>query len=111
MSELAFLGLVDGLFSPRSVEVRSLKPPSGMPWLSALGDLNYYANPRWTGCKAYGRLPHPKSPAHDGHHVAIDIETGAVRWRHSTRTQSLVAALTTGGGLVVIADGDRYLYI
>tara|TARA_Y100000588_G_scaffold258190_2_gene272738 strand:+ start:159 stop:1082 length:924 start_codon:yes stop_codon:yes gene_type:complete len=76
-----------------------------------VGDLNYYANPRWTGWQADGRLPHPKSPDHDGHLVAIDIETGAVRWRHSTRTRSLVAALTTGGGLVVTADGDRYLYI
>ena len=41
----------------------------------------------------------------------MDIETGEVRWRHSTRLRSLAAALTTAGGLVVTADGDRYLYI
>ena len=34
-----------------------------------------------------------------------------MRWRHSTRLRSLAAALTTAGGLVVTADGDRYLYI
>ena len=75
------------------------------------GDFYYYGNPRWTGWQSAGRLPHPKSPDHDGHLVAMDIDTGEVRWRHSTRLRSLAAALTTAGGLVVTADGDRYLYI
>ena len=76
-----------------------------------VGDLSYYSNPRWTGWQSGGRLPHPKSPDHGGHLVAIDIDSGEVLWRHSTRTRSLAAALTTAGGLVVTADGDRYLYI
>ena len=76
-----------------------------------VGDLNFYSNPRWTGWQVGHRTPHPKSPEHDGHLVAIDIETGEVRWRHSTRTRSLLAALTTAGGWVVTGDGDRYLYI
>ena len=67
--------------------------------------------PAVDGVAVGGRLPHPKSPDHDGHLVAMDIETGEVRWRHSTRLRSLAAALTTAGGLVVTADGDRYLYI
>ena len=75
------------------------------------GDLSFYSNPRWTGWQSAGRLPHPKSPDHDGHLVAIDIESGDILWRHSTRTRSLAAALTTAGGLVVTADSDRYLYI
>ena len=75
------------------------------------GDLYYYGNPRWTGWQSAGRLPHPKSPDHDGHLVAMDIDTGEVRWRHSMRRRSRAAALTTAGGLVVTADGDRYLYI
>ena len=75
------------------------------------GDLYYYGNPRWTGWQSAGRLPHPKSPDHDGHLVAMDIETGEVRWRHSMRLRSRAAALTTAGGLVVTADGDRYLYV
>ena len=41
----------------------------------------------------------------------MDIDTGEVRWRHSTRLRSLAAALTTAGGLVVTADGDRHFYI
>ena len=53
----------------------------------------------------------PEEPEHDGHLVAVDIDTGEIRWRHSTRLRSLAAALTTAGGLVVTADGDRYLYI
>ena len=42
------------------------------------GDLYYYGNPRWTGWQSAGRLPHPKSPDHDGHLVAMDIDTGEV---------------------------------
>ena len=30
------------------------------------GDLAFYSNPRWTGWQSAGRLPHPKSPDHDG---------------------------------------------
>ena len=75
------------------------------------GDLAFYSNPRWTGWQSACRLPHPKSPDHGGHLVAIDIESGDILWRHSTSTRSLAAALTTAGGLVVTADSDRYLYI
>ena len=55
-------------------------------------------------------LPHPARPDGVGELVAIDV-TGTVRWRHRTRTAIDSAALTTGGGLVVAGDWDRYLYI
>ncbi len=36
--------------------------------------------------------------------------SGEILWRHSMTTRQRSAALTTGGGLVVGADTDRYLY-
>ena len=32
-------------------------------------------------------------------------------WRHRTRTAIDSAALTTGGGLAIVGDWDRYLYV
>jgi alcohol dehydrogenase (cytochrome c) len=40
----------------------------------------------------------------------MDINSGEILWRHSTRTATRSAALTTGGGLVVSADMDRHMY-
>jgi alcohol dehydrogenase (cytochrome c) len=41
----------------------------------------------------------------------MDIESGKVVWRHLTRTRPSSAALTTAGGLAIVGDGDRYLYV
>ena len=40
----------------------------------------------------------------------MDINSGEILWRHAMTTRPRAAALTTGGGLVVGADTDRYLY-
>jgi alcohol dehydrogenase (cytochrome c) len=74
-----------------------------------LGDWYYYRDPSYTGWQTTGGGPHPRSPDHSGHLVAISVDSGEVLWQHSTRTRALAAALTTGGGIVVSADGDRYL--
>ena len=55
-------------------------------------------------------LPHPDRPDGVGELVAIDVD-GRVLWRHRTRTAIDSAVLTTGGGLVVAGDWDRYLYV
>ena len=75
------------------------------------GDLYFYYNPAWTGWRTTGSNPHPLSPEHAGQLVAVDIDTGEIRWRHRTATRPLAAALTTGGGLVVSGDSDRYLFL
>ena len=51
------------------------------------------------------------SPDHAGQLVTMDVGTGEVLWRHKTPTRPLTAALTTGGGLVVSGDTERYLYL
>jgi len=54
---------------------------------------------------------HPKSPDHLGDFVAMDIKTGAIKWRHRTRTPPTTSAITTAGGLVLVGDWDRYVRI
>jgi alcohol dehydrogenase (cytochrome c) len=54
---------------------------------------------------------HPESPDGLGEFAAMDMKTGRVLWRHRTRTPMNTAALTTGGGLAIVGDWDRYLYI
>ena len=55
-------------------------------------------------------LMHPQRPDGVGEFVAIGVD-GDVLWRHRTRTAIDSAALTTGGGLVVVGDWDRNLYV
>jgi alcohol dehydrogenase (cytochrome c) len=43
--------------------------------------------------------------------VAMDIKSGKVLWRHSRRSAPGIAALTTGGGLVVSGDGEGYVFV
>lgn len=56
-------------------------------------------------------LFHPSSPDGIGELLAMHAKTGKILWRHRTRTPPNTSALTTGGGLVVVGDFDRYLYV
>jgi alcohol dehydrogenase (cytochrome c) len=55
-------------------------------------------------------LMHPESPDGIGEFLAMNARTGQILWRHRTRTPPNTAALTTGGGLAIVGDWDRYLY-
>jgi glucose dehydrogenase len=76
-----------------------------------VGDFYFYRDAEHTGWQATGGGPHPLSPDHEAHFIAIDIATGDVKWRHSSATRALASALTTAGGLVVSADGDGYVFL
>ncbi len=52
-------------------------------------------------------LMHPARPDGIGEFVAVHARSGKILWRHRTRTPPNTAALTTGGGLVVVGDWDR----
>ena len=54
---------------------------------------------------------HPESPDGIGEFLAMNARTGRILWRNRTRAQPNTAALTTGGGLVVVGDWDRYLFV
>jgi alcohol dehydrogenase (cytochrome c) len=50
---------------------------------------------------------HPARPDGIGEFVAVHARSGKILWRHRTRTPPNTAALTAGGGLVVVGDWDR----
>jgi alcohol dehydrogenase (cytochrome c) len=52
-------------------------------------------------------LMHPARPDGIGEFVAVHARSGKILWRHRTRTPPNTAALTAGGGLVVVGDWDR----
>src|SRR5262245_66260423 len=54
---------------------------------------------------------HPNWGEGMGEFAAMDIKTGKLLWRHRTRGAMSSAALTTGGGLAIIGDSDRNLYV
>ena len=68
---------------------------------------DYYGN---RGFRRRAGRVHPDSAEFPGHLIAMDIDSGEIRWRHSMSSRPGSAALTTGGGLVVGADTDRHLY-
>lgn len=56
-------------------------------------------------------LMHPESPDGIGELLAMKARTGEILWRHRTRTPPNTSTLTTGGGLVIVGDFDRYLHV
>ena len=76
-----------------------------------VGDFYFYQSSEHTGWQTTGGGPHPLSPDHGAHFIAMDINTGEVLWRHSSERSTLASALTTGGGLAVSADGAGYLFL
>jgi alcohol dehydrogenase (cytochrome c) len=54
---------------------------------------------------------HPESPDGIGEFLAMSAQTGRILWRNRTRAQPNTAALTTAGGLVVVGDWDRNLFV
>ncbi|MBI3320557.1 MAG: PQQ-binding-like beta-propeller repeat protein [Candidatus Omnitrophica bacterium] len=76
-----------------------------------VGNFHFYGSPTYTGFRTTGRPAHPASLDYRGHLIAMDIKSGKILWRHSMRSAPGSAALTTAGGLAIVGDSDRYLYI
>jgi alcohol dehydrogenase (cytochrome c) len=55
-------------------------------------------------------LYHPSSPDALGEFLALDVN-GKVLWRYKSHTPMNTAALTTAGGLAIVGDIDRNLYV
>ncbi|MGE3509427.1 MAG: PQQ-binding-like beta-propeller repeat protein [Vicinamibacterales bacterium] len=64
-------------------------------------------NGRTSGAK---QSAHPASQGKTGQFLAMDL-AGRVLWRHQTRAPMASAALTTAGGLAIVGDSDRFLYV
>ena len=64
-----------------------------------------------TGGARRTNRPLPASPDGIGELLAMHARTGKVLWRHRTRMPPNTSTLTTGGGLVIVGDLDRYFTV
>lgn len=76
-----------------------------------VGDFYFYRDYDAAGWRPTGGGPHPLSPDYGADFVAMDIDTGEIRWRHPTKDRALASTLTTAGGLVTSADGEGHLFL
>src|SRR5262249_6686304 len=68
----------------------------------------YGNNTRYNGYRSGGPSSrHPKMPDHAGALIAMEIETGRVRWQVPMRSAPSISTLTTAGGIAVSGDSDR----
>jgi len=65
----------------------------------------------YAGEETLATFPHPADPDHRGRFIAMDIKTGKILWEHPTKAGISSAVLTTAGGLAIVGDADRNLYI
>ena len=65
----------------------------------------------FAGEKTVSTFPHPESPNSRGGLIAMDTVTGGILWSNPTRRGPTTATLTTGGGLVIVGDGDGDLNV
>jgi alcohol dehydrogenase (cytochrome c) len=65
----------------------------------------------FAGEETLATLPHPESPNSRGQFIAMDVASGVILWSHPTRRGPSTAALTTGGGLAIVGDGDGDLTV
>jgi alcohol dehydrogenase (cytochrome c) len=63
----------------------------------------------YAGERTLATLPHPKTPEHRGRLIAMDVRTGRIMWDQPRQAGLATSALTTGGGLVIVGDTDRYV--
>tara|TARA_B100001123_G_scaffold393625_1_gene473756 strand:+ start:2916 stop:4604 length:1689 start_codon:yes stop_codon:yes gene_type:complete len=75
------------------------------------GDFYFYRDYEAAGWRPTGGGPHPLSPDYGADFVAMDIDTGEIRWRHPTKERALASTLTTAGGLVTSGDGEGHLFL
>ena len=71
----------------------------------------YGNNPAYNGYRGGPSSRHPKMPDHAGALIAMDIDTGRVRWQFPMRSAPSISTLTTAGGLTVNGDSGRNLYV
>ncbi|HVZ20279.1 MAG TPA: PQQ-binding-like beta-propeller repeat protein [Vicinamibacterales bacterium] len=71
----------------------------------------YGNNPRYNGYRGGPSHRHPKMPDAAGALIAMDVDTGRVRWQFPMHAAPSISTLTTAGGITVSGDADRNLYV
>jgi len=71
----------------------------------------YGNNTPYNGYRGGPSSKHPKMTGQAGALVAMDVDSGSVRWQFPMRSAASTSTLTTDGGVVVSGDADRQLYV
>ena len=71
----------------------------------------YGNNTRYNGYRSGPSSRHPKMAEEAGAIVAMDIDSGRLRWQVPMRSAPSISTLTTAGGIAVSGDSDRNLYV
>jgi alcohol dehydrogenase (cytochrome c) len=71
----------------------------------------YGNNPAYNGYQGGPSSRHPKMQDNAGALIAMDVDTGRVRWQFPMRNAPSMSTLTTAGGLTVNGDNGRNLYV
>lgn len=74
-----------------------------------VGPFHFYQNPPYTGVTHLESTGFPGLEER-GQLVAMRLD-GTIAWRHVLPSDGAPSALTLGGGLVLTADAERYVYI
>jgi alcohol dehydrogenase (cytochrome c) len=76
-----------------------------------LGAFSWYGNTAYNGYQGGPSSRHPKMPKSAGALIAMDVDTGRVRWQVPMESPPSTSALTTAGGIAVNGDNDRNMYV
>ena len=71
----------------------------------------YGNNPAYNGYRGGPSSRHPKMREQAGALIAMDVDTGRVRWQVPMRNAPSISTLTTAGGIAVSGDSARNLYV
>ena len=71
----------------------------------------YGNNPAYNGYRGGPSSRHPRMREHAGAFIAMDVDTGRVRWQVPMQNAPSISTLTTAGGIAVSGDSARNLYV
>jgi alcohol dehydrogenase (cytochrome c) len=76
-----------------------------------VGAFSWYGNTTYNGYRSGPSSRHPKMGDYAGALIAMDVDTGRVRWQFPMSSAPSTSALTTAGGITVGGDSDRNLHV
>lgn len=113
--ELDFCPSTSGVKSWRAMSYSPLSQAMFVPLtlncqLGTFGPVERELGGGGTGPVRRRNYPHPAADGNLGELLALEVPSGAVKWRYRQRAPLNSAVLATAGGLVFVGDWNRYWY-